>query len=318
MRKVRAPRMKIRQRTFDAMMAMEDLYEKGFSIFLCHEKWDADSVFLLGNIVDDSILTFTATSLSDEKTLKKVLSVLLSNKKILHLGNSGFDLLLKLVVRECAKKGWHLLDIGKVFASLVSEDMRYRFSPLLPFRPIWNKKDWEYQTAPILGDLEAAYGNIKVKLDLCHSAASDNTELEISKKKIYISGPISNNENYAEEFDTAERALKEKGYDPINPVKLAAEIVANKTLSEEEIWKLAMDEDLAAIVYDADGIVLLDQKGIVSKGVTIESEFAAKLGMSPEPLSTYLKRKPIEKLVLGKEHDPRRVASLMRILSPMG
>lgn len=38
-------------------------------------------------------------------------------------------------------------------------------------------------------------------------------------KKVYISGPITNNPHYMEDFKAAEDELRGRGYEPVNPCK---------------------------------------------------------------------------------------------------
>lgn len=45
-------------------------------------------------------------------------------------------------------------------------------------------------------------------------------ERKYSMKKVYISGPVTGHDGWRENFRTAEEALKLKGYDVINPMKL--------------------------------------------------------------------------------------------------
>ena len=42
----------------------------------------------------------------------------------------------------------------------------------------------------------------------------------MKKKIIYISGKITGDENYRQKFEAAEKLLKEKGYNVINPCKV--------------------------------------------------------------------------------------------------
>lgn len=53
--------------------------------------------------------------------------------------------------------------------------------------------------------------------------------------RVYISGAITGNDNYIEEFDQAEKMLRERGYEPINPVAITTNL---PTLGYEEYMKI--------------------------------------------------------------------------------
>lgn len=93
----------------------------------------------------------------------------------------------------------------------------------------------------------------------------------MSNKRIYISGKITGlEENYAKSlFDYAENWWKEKGFEPVNPMK----IEHNHNLS----WESYMKEDLKALM-DCDYIFMLDN-WTSSKGAIIEHDLAKELGI---------------------------------------
>ena len=96
-------------------------------------------------------------------------------------------------------------------------------------------------------------------------------------RKVYISGPITADPDYASSFRKAEEALQEKGYETINPV----EIVKGKIPSDAsaaETWRRAMEIDLEAL-RSADAVVLLDNKGLESMGMDIETHMASRLNI---------------------------------------
>ena len=50
--------------------------------------------------------------------------------------------------------------------------------------------------------------------------------------KIYISGAISNTDNYMERFAKAEKELTEKGYSVVNPAKVNAQLPEDTSYEE--------------------------------------------------------------------------------------
>ena len=50
--------------------------------------------------------------------------------------------------------------------------------------------------------------------------------------KIYISGAISNTDNYMERFAKAEKELTEQGYSVVNPAKVNAQLPEDTTYEE--------------------------------------------------------------------------------------
>lgn len=100
--------------------------------------------------------------------------------------------------------------------------------------------------------------------------------------KAYISGPISANPNYEEEFAAAAEVLKALSYQPINPVELVKDMLP-EGLSAAELWKKAMEIDLAAL-KDADIVVLIDRKELPSTGMDIEIDTARKLDIPVIPI----------------------------------
>ena len=50
--------------------------------------------------------------------------------------------------------------------------------------------------------------------------------------KIYISGAISNTDDYMERFAKAEKELKEQGYSVVNPAKVNAQLPENTSYEE--------------------------------------------------------------------------------------
>lgn len=89
---------------------------------------------------------------------------------------------------------------------------------------------------------------------------------------IYISGAVTNNPNYKQEFAEAEIRLKKAGYkEIINPVKIMA------NLPPETPYKVYMDLSLF-LLRDCSEVYMLDGWKN-SKGARLEHEYAECAGM---------------------------------------
>lgn len=87
---------------------------------------------------------------------------------------------------------------------------------------------------------------------------------------IYISGPITNNPHYMQDFERVEKALLTNGDNPVNPAKVE--------LNENATWADYMREDIRALTC-CNAIFML--KGWWrSKGARLERYIAKKLGLS--------------------------------------
>ena len=86
---------------------------------------------------------------------------------------------------------------------------------------------------------------------------------------IYISGAITNNENYQADFQKAEQWLMLKGHTPINPARF---ITNFPKLTEEQIMKIDY-----CLVEMCDGIFMLGGWQD-SKGACAELSYAKSLG----------------------------------------
>lgn len=71
-------------------------------------------------------------------------------------------------------------------------------------------------------------------LDRMDSSTSDAR----SAKKVYISGAITGTQDYMKRFEEAEKLLKFKGYEVINPVKVNSNLPKNT--SHEEYMKMSL------------------------------------------------------------------------------
>ncbi len=91
------------------------------------------------------------------------------------------------------------------------------------------------------------------------------------RTKIYISGQISGltPEEYAPLFHTAEKRLKEQGYDVINPL--------NNGVAPGEPWQEHMKADIR-LLLECDAIYMLPNWEL-STGATLERNIAQTLGL---------------------------------------
>lgn len=104
--------------------------------------------------------------------------------------------------------------------------------------------------------------------------------------RVYISGPISANPAYEKEFQEAEDRLRKRGYDVVNPVTITRHLL-DKGLSPAELWRQCMITDIRAL-RECEMLVLLDRKGLESRGVDIEIRVARINGIRIEALESVL------------------------------
>lgn len=71
---------------------------------------------------------------------------------------------------------------------------------------------------------------------------------------VYISGPITNNPHYDDDFADAYIHLHNLGHNPVNPVDIGGEL--KRKMGREPTWAEYMREDIKALM-DCDGIFML-------------------------------------------------------------
>lgn len=95
------------------------------------------------------------------------------------------------------------------------------------------------------------------------------------KKRIYISGAITNDPAYREHFARAEKILKDHGYIPVNPVTIGEKAV--KLKYENPGYADFMRADIKALC-ECDGIFYLPSAKD-SKGSQVERTVAQSLNL---------------------------------------
>lgn len=88
--------------------------------------------------------------------------------------------------------------------------------------------------------------------------------------KIYLSGKITGNDNYLQDFEKAEKEMAALGFTVVNPTKIV-------TFDKNKKWRDYMKEDIKALV-DCDAIFLL-KNWRDSRGARLEYEIAHSLGL---------------------------------------
>lgn len=98
-------------------------------------------------------------------------------------------------------------------------------------------------------------------------------------KRIYLSGAISNNPHYKEDFAAAEKALTEAGFLVANPVRFCREGWSWQRCMRQCIQVLSTHTRMALIYSN-----------IPSRGMSLELKIAAALGIEVFLVSTWLEK----------------------------
>ena len=104
-------------------------------------------------------------------------------------------------------------------------------------------------------------------------------------KRMYLSGAISNNPHYKEDFAAAEKALTEAGFLVANPVSFCREGWSWQRCMRQCIQVLSTHTRMALV--DSD---------IPSRGMALELKIAAALGIEVSLVSTWLEKAKEEAL----------------------
>lgn len=143
------------------------------------------------------------------------------------------------------------IDFREVFEgySDSAKDMRAAAEELIDRQPV-------FYTESLIAELEGK--------------PKEEITLPKTKRRIYISGPITGTADYMERFDRAEKEIEAAGHEAVNPAKAAAQLPPSVTW--EQYMQLSM-----ILLRMCDAVCLLEGwQG--SKGAVMEMEYAAGQG----------------------------------------
>jgi len=98
--------------------------------------------------------------------------------------------------------------------------------------------------------------------------------------RLYLSGKITGNENYKEDFAAGRAKLEAADYDVCDPTAFG--------FPEDVQWEYAMTYVIREML-ECDGVALLPGWED-SRGARIEARLARELGMPTEPLARWLRK----------------------------
>lgn len=133
------------------------------------------------------------------------------------------------------------IDFREVFEgySDSAKDMRAAAEELIDRQPV-------FYTESLIAELERK--------------PKEESTLPKTKRRIYISGPITGTADYMERFDRAEKEIEAAGHEAVNPAKVMAQLPSSVT------WEECMQLSFAMLDI-CDGIYLMegwkDSKGAV-------------------------------------------------------
>jgi nucleoside 2-deoxyribosyltransferase len=105
--------------------------------------------------------------------------------------------------------------------------------------------------------------------------------------KVYICGPISGlPDDNKPAFEAAEKIIRERGFQPINPHVLCFDIVLAHEGTPEELWKKCMKRDISYML-DCDLVVLLNGWH-KSRGAMVEINTASAVGIQCITIKEFL------------------------------
>ncbi len=96
---------------------------------------------------------------------------------------------------------------------------------------------------------------------------------------LYISGPITGQPNYKQNFARAAEQLRAAGYDVLNP--------ADFPHPDPQDWHQCMRYDIARMMHEAQGLALLPGWA-TSRGACIERTLSCALDIPVKDLETWL------------------------------
>lgn len=100
-------------------------------------------------------------------------------------------------------------------------------------------------------------------------------------KTLYLSGAISNNQNYKQDFERAYKDLTEAGYTVISPLHIC---------SDDWDWKACMRQCIKALILGSDAVAVIPSD-YISAGTELEIFIAHCLDMPVESVEDWIKRK---------------------------
>lgn len=100
-------------------------------------------------------------------------------------------------------------------------------------------------------------------------------------KTLYLSGAISNNPNYKQDFEKAYKDLTEAGYTVISPLHIR---------DDRWCWETCMRHCIEVLVSDCDDVAVI-QTPFYSRGMKFEIDIAENLAMIVELVEYWIKRR---------------------------
>lgn len=100
-------------------------------------------------------------------------------------------------------------------------------------------------------------------------------------KTLYLSGAISHNPNYKQDFETAYKALTDAGYDVISPLYIC---------HDDWDWNKCMRHCIEVLVSDCDAVAVI-LSGYISEGLKLETDIAQRLNMPVKTVEDWISHK---------------------------